>query len=120
MDSTGVLAKEGCTEDARCFNIVVVLQRIPLFQNPWQGVQTVGGQRKKDILYSLMGWHKILDKGRCLWWGLSGVCWFQYVVLDAKIVISCKLGWIYLTNKTPVVDPVYCTPVNAEEETGWM
>ena len=83
VDSTGVLAKEGCTEDARCFNIVGVLQRIPLFQNPWQGVQTVGGQRKKDILYSLMGWHKILDKGRCLWWGLSGegcvgsnmLCW---------------------------------------------
>ena len=52
VDSTGVLAKEGCTEDARCFNIVVVSQRIPLFQNPWQGVQTVGGQRRKDILYS--------------------------------------------------------------------
>ena len=41
-------------------------------------------------------------------------------MLDAKLVISCKLGWIYLTNKTPVVDPVYCTPVNAEEETGGM
>ena len=51
---------------------------------------------------------------------MSGVGWFQYVVLDAKLVISCKLGWIYLTNKTPVVDPVYCTPVNAEEETGGM
>ena len=43
VDSTGVLAKEGCTEDARCFNIAGVSQRIPLFQNPWQGVQTVGG-----------------------------------------------------------------------------
>ena len=62
-----------------------------------------------------MGPHKILDKGRC-----GGAGWFQYVVLDAKLVISCKLGWIYLTNKTPVVDPVYCTPVNAEEETGGM
>ena len=50
VDSTGVLAKEGCTEDASCFNIAMVLQGFT--ENPWQGVQTVGGQRRKDILYS--------------------------------------------------------------------